>query len=149
VNSPVDETVELVKSEPVAANEAPTTEVILPSIDVSASTEEQAKQAARKSTSRRGPNRRRPRNPNYKKTEGEGDSNGGDVDSNGGGAGESSAEITAGEVRPTKSRSYNSDFAERQERSERSEPQSPVSATPEPQKSVTESAPKAVEEIKE
>ena len=33
----------------------------------SASPEEQARQAARKSTNRRGPNRRRPRNPNYKK----------------------------------------------------------------------------------
>ena len=122
----------------MAANETPITEATLLTPEVSAPTEEQTKQTARKNTSRRGPNRRRPRNPNYKKTEGEGDSNGGD-------AGEATTEIT-GEARSAQSRSYDSDFAERVERTERSEPQAHISATPEPQKSVTESAPKAVEE---
>lgn len=141
VNNTVDEAIELVKSEPVAGNEAPITEETLLSPEVSAPTEEQTRQTDRKNTSRRGPNRRRPRNPNYKKTEGEGDSNGGD-------AGEAATD-TRGEAHPAQSRSYDSDFAERVEITERSEPQSPISATPEQQTSVTESAPKAVEEIKE
>jgi len=136
VNNAVDEAIELVKSEPVAANETPITEAVLLTSEVSASTEEQA----RKNTSRRGPNRRRPRNPNYKKTEGEGDSNGD--------GGEATTEI-AGEARSSQSRSYDSDFAERVERTERSESQAPVSTVAEPQKSVTESAPKAVESIKQ
>jgi ribonuclease E len=142
VNKTVDEAVELVKSEPVVANETPITEAPLMTPEVSAPTEEQTQQTARKSTSRRGPNRRRPRNPNYKKTDVEGDSNGGDAD-------EAATEII-GEARPAKSRSYDSAFAERVERTERSEPQTPLtSVAPEPQKSVTESAPKVIEEIKE
>jgi len=142
VNKTVDEAVELVKSEPVAANETPITEAALMTPEVSAATEEQTRQTARKSASRRGPNRRRPRNPNYKKTDVEGDSNGGDAD-------EAATEII-GEARPAKSRSYDSAFAERVERTERSEPQTPLtSVAPEPQKSVTESAPKVIEEIKE
>jgi ribonuclease E len=139
VTNTVDENTELVKSEPVAANdEIPITEAILITPEVSAPDEEQTKQTARKNTSRRGPNRRRPRNPNYKKTDAEGDSNGGD-------AGEAATETT-GEAQPTQSRSYDSDFAERVERTERSEPQAHISATPALQKSVTESTPKAVEE---
>jgi len=68
---------------------------------------------------------------------------------NGGDGGEAATEII-GEARPTQSRSYDSAFAERVERTERSEPQAPIiSVAPEPQKSVTESAPKAIEEIKE
>jgi ribonuclease E len=141
VDNTVDEAGELVKSEAVAVNEAPITEATLLTSEVSAQTEEQAKQTARKSSSRRGPNRRRPRNPNYKKTEGEGDSNGGDV-------GEAATD-TQGEVRSAQTRSYDSDFAERVERTERSESQTPVSATSEPQKYVTEFAPKAVESIKQ
>jgi ribonuclease E len=126
----------------VATNETPITEATLMTPEVSAPTEEQTQQTARKSTSRRGPNRRRPRNPNYKKTDVEGDSNGGD-------AGETATEIT-GEARSIPSRSYDSAFAERVERTERSEPQAPIiSVAPEPQKSVTESAPKAIKEIKE
>jgi len=70
-------------------------------------------------------------------------------DSNGGDAAEAALEIT-GEARSTQSRSYDSAFAERVERTERSEPQPPIiSVAPEPQKSVTESAPKAIDEIKE
>jgi ribonuclease E len=140
-NNAADEVVELANSETMAANEAPITEAALVRPDVSAPAEEQTRQTARKSASRRGPNRRRPRNPNYKRIEGEGDSNGGD-------AGESAID-TQGEARSTQSRSYNSDFAERVERAERPEAQATISATPEQQKSVTESAPKAVEEIKE
>ena len=123
----------------MAADETPIADVALLTPEVSAPTEEQAKQSARKNPSRRGPNRRRPRNPNYKKTDVEGDSNGGD-------SGEVTAEMT-GEDRITQARSYDSDFAERVERTERSEPQVQISVTPEPQKSVTESASKAVESI--
>jgi ribonuclease E len=138
VNTTVDETTELFKSEAVAANDTPITEATLVTPEVSAPAEEQAKQTARKNSSRRGPNRRRPRNPNYKKTEVEGDSNGGNT-------GEAATD-TQGETRSTQSRSYDSGFAERVERTERSEPLANVPAAPEPQKSVTESTPKAVEE---
>jgi len=143
VNNTADEGIELVKSEPVAVNETPIAEATLLSSEVSAPTEEKTRQTDRKNTSRRGPNRRRPRNPNYKKTEGEGDSNGGDA-----GEAATATEIT-GEARSTQTRSYDSDFSERVERTERSEPQSQTSATPEQKNSVIESAPKAVEEIKE
>ena len=71
-----DEAVELVKSDAFAANETPSIEETSFTPEVSAAVEEEAKQTARKTSSRRGPNRRRPRNPNYKKTEGEGESNG-------------------------------------------------------------------------
>jgi ribonuclease E len=138
VNTTVDETTELFKSEAVAANDTPITEATLVTPEVSAPAEEQAKQTARKNSSRRGPNRRRPRNPNYKKTEVEGDSNGGNT-------GEAATD-TQGETRSTQSRSYDSGFAERVERTERSEPLANVPAAPEPKKSVTESTPKAVEE---
>jgi ribonuclease E len=153
VNTMTDETVELVKNKPVAANEAAVTEATILVPDSSVSPEEQARQAARKSTNRRGPNRRRPRNPNYKKADGEGDSNDGEGDSNGGGS-ESIAD-TQSEARPAPSRSYDSDFAERvekiekSERAERSEPQAPVSVMPEPQKAFPESVSKAVEPTKQ
>jgi ribonuclease E len=135
VNNAVDESVELIKSDSVIANEIPITEATMLTPEVSASIEEETKQTARKNTSRRGPNRRRPRNPNYKKTDVEGDSNGGDAGATTG--------IT-GEARTRQSRSYDSDFAERVEKTERSEPQ--ASVAPEPQASFTESAPKVVEE---
>ena len=139
-NNAAEENIELVKSEPEAANETPITEATLFTPVVSAPTEEQTKQTDRKINSRRSPNRRRPRNPNYKKTDVEGNSNGGD-------AGEAATEIT-GEARSAQSRSYDNDFADRVERTEYSgsEPRTNISATPEPQKSVTESAPKSVEE---
>ena len=139
VNDAADEAALPVKSEAqTAANIAPITEAALVTQDVVATTDEQSPPAARKSASRRGPNRRRPRNPNYKKAEGEGDTNGGDTDL--------AAIDTRSEDRPGPSRSYDSDFAERVERTERSEPQAPVVNTPEPPKTVTESAPKATEE---
>ncbi|UOA07960.1 Rne/Rng family ribonuclease [Methylobacter sp. S3L5C] len=132
-----DESIALVKSESVAVNEASINEATLPSADASASTDEQPRQTARKSTSRRGPNRRRPRNPNYKKTDEDGESNGGN-------AGEVST-VAQDDVRPTKPRSYNSDFAERQEKVERSEPKAPAVDTLEPKQAAPESAPKVVE----
>ncbi|MDD1619210.1 MAG: ribonuclease E/G, partial [Methylococcaceae bacterium] len=135
VNNAVDESVELIKSDSVIANEIPITEATMLTPEVSASIEEETKQTARKNTSRRGPNRRRPRNPNYKKTDVGGDSNGGDAGATTG--------IT-GEARTRQSRSYDSDFAERVEKTERSEPQ--ASVAPEPQASFTESVPKVVEE---
>ncbi len=140
-NKTVDEAIENVKNEVVAVNETAITEAtLLVTPDISAPAEEQIKQTDRKINSRRSPNRRRPRNPNYKKTEMESNSNGGDV-------GEATPEIT-GESRSAPSRSYDNDFAERVERAERSGSESRIniSATPEPQKSVTESAPKVDEE---
>ncbi|WP_262966069.1 Rne/Rng family ribonuclease [Methylobacter psychrophilus] len=131
-----DESVALIKSEPVVANEVSVTEATS-SAEISVSTDEQTRQAAKKSTSRRGPNRRRPRNPNYKKTDEDGESNGGNN-------GEATT-IAQDDVRPTKPRSYNSDFAERQEKAERPEPKAPAVDTSEPKQAVTESAPKAVE----
>jgi ribonuclease E len=131
-----DESVALIKSEPVVANEASITEATS-SAEISVSTDEQTRQAAKKSTSRRGPNRRRPRNPNYKKTDEDGESNGGNN-------GEATT-IAQDDVRPTKPRSYNSDFAERQEKAERPEPKAPTVDTSEPKQAATESAPKAVE----
>jgi ribonuclease E len=133
-----DETIKPVKDESMLVSEASFIEAASIAPEVSAPTDEQSRQIARKNTSRRGPNRRRPRNPNYKKTDGESDANGGN-------AGEADP-YTQGETRSTQSRSYDSDFAERAERTERSEPQSTISATPEPQKSVAESTSKAVEE---
>ena len=136
-----DEAIELVKTDAFAANETPSIEETSFTPEVSAAVEEEAKQTARKTSSRRGPNRRRPRNPNYKKTEGEGESNGADV-------GGIKREMT-GEAPLAQSRSYDSDFAERVERTERSEVQAPVAAAPEPQKPVFESAPREVESIKQ
>jgi ribonuclease E len=152
VNNAADEAIELVQTEPEAAGEAPVTEAVFlesdDSGDVFAPAEEQARPPARRGTSRRGPNRRRPRNPNYnKRTDAEGDANGGDT-----------GEEASSEAHSLPARSYDSDFAERVERVERvekververSEPQAPVSEAPEPQKAVPEAAPKVVESIKQ
>ncbi len=87
---------------------------------------EQEKPTVRKNNNRRGPNRRRPRNPNYKKSEGEGESAIGDT---------TLAAIDGrSEDRGSQSRSYNSEFAERVEKADSSE-----SKSSEPQKSVNES----------
>ncbi|MDD5630565.1 MAG: Rne/Rng family ribonuclease, partial [Methylococcales bacterium] len=137
----VDDAIELDKSVPLTGYEATTTEAALSPADVPGTAEEQVGQPARKSASRRGPNRRRPRNPNYQKAEGEGDTNGGEGNSNGG-AGESSAELTS-ESHPAQSRSYDSHFADRVERAERPESQASFSTAPEPQRSSPEAAPKA------
>jgi ribonuclease E len=63
--------------------------------------------------SRRGPNRRRPRNPNYKRPDTNGDANG---------AHEASGD-SSDESRPAPPRSYDNDFAHRAEKTERPEPQ--------------------------
>ncbi|MDP3837514.1 MAG: ribonuclease E/G, partial [Methylococcales bacterium] len=85
--------------------------------DVEINTEEQTPKPERKNNSRRGPNRRRPRNPNYKKPEFDNDApvHHSDESSNTG------AEDNASEPRPAKVRSYDSEFAERVEKVERIE----------------------------
>ncbi|HEY8219519.1 MAG TPA: Rne/Rng family ribonuclease [Methylobacter sp.] len=72
----------------------------------------------KRNNARRGPNRRRPRNPNYKKPETEGDSNN---------THEASA-VSNDEPRSAAPRSYDNDFADRAERTERPEPQSDSSS---------------------
>ena len=124
---------ELVENQQPIVNEGLVVETTALTQDVSSETDDQAKPAARKNNNRRGPNRRRPRNPNYKKTEGEGDAVVGDTTL--------VAIDSRTEDRGSQSRSYNSEFAERVEKTESSEPK-----VSEPQKSVTESAPKAVED---
>jgi len=92
---------------------APVTEniSIAPEVAISAvPNEEQAAPIKPRSNSRRGPNRRRPRNPNYKKPEFEGDT---------GNQGEQAAGETNGSQAPERVRSYDSNFAERIERTER------------------------------
>jgi len=78
----------------------------------------------KRNNARRGPNRRRPRNPNYKKPETDGDSNP---------AYEASGE-SSDESRPAP-RSYDNDFAQRAERTERPEAQvhAPSQASTAPQ----------------
>jgi ribonuclease E len=98
----------------------------------------------KRNNARRGPNRRRPRNPNYKRPETDSDSNSTHGASN----------VSSDEPRPAGHRSYDNDFAERVERTERPEPQANVSSqvntgnqqsdAPK-QAAATESAPKPVE----
>jgi ribonuclease E len=84
--------------------------------DVATASEGQALKPERKNNARRGPNRRRPRNPNYKKPELDGDTQASQSDES------SSTETVASEPRPAPVRSYNSEFAERIEKVERAEP---------------------------
>ena len=84
----------------------------------------------KKSSPRRGPNRRRPRNPNYKKTESEANINGSDN-------GETPFTAMTGEGQG-QAQSYDRDFAGRIDRIERSEA-NVVSATAEPKQTVSES----------
>jgi ribonuclease E len=94
----------------------------------------------KKSSPRRGPNRRRPRNPNYKKTESEANTNGSDN-------GETPFTAMTGEGQ---AQSYDRDFAGRIDRIERSEV-NVVSATAEPKQTVSEivSVVKATQETNE
>ncbi len=104
-------------------------------------TEGLAPKPERKSNTRRGPNRRRPRNPNYKKPELEGDAQSYHNDES------PTVETSTNEARPVQVRSYNSEFAERVEKIERAE--SPVS-TPSPVEhhaAVAESAPAPKAEV--
>jgi len=147
-NPPVTKT-ETVKSEAVEVSE------------IVSSAPEQAPATAgehpKRNNARRGPNRRRPRNPNYKKPETDGDSNA---------AYEASGE-SSDESRPAP-RSYDNDFAQRAERTERPEapanvpsqdntgyrdseaekPTATVEPAPAP-KPVAEAAPRPVEAVRQ
>jgi len=127
-NDAVEGGLDVVENQLPMVNEALVVETSELAQDVSIETDDQAKPAARKNNNRRGPNRRRPRNPNYKKTEGEGDAVAGDTTL--------VAVDSRNEDRGSQSRSYNNGFAERIEKTESSEPQ----------KSVNESTPKPVED---
>jgi len=119
---------DIVENQLPIVNEGLITETATQMQDGSTESDDQGKPAARKNNNRRGPNRRRPRNPNYKKTEGEGDAIVGDTTM--------VAIDSRTEDRGSQSRSYNSEFAERVERTESSEPQ----------KLVNESTSKVVED---
>jgi len=119
---------DVVENQLPMVNEGLITETATQMQDGSIESDDQGKPAARKNNNRRGPNRRRPRNPNYKKTEGEGDAIVGDTTM--------VAIDSRTEDRGSQSRSYNSEFAERVEKTESSEPQ----------KSVNESTSKVVED---
>ncbi|MGZ8184968.1 MAG: Rne/Rng family ribonuclease [Methylobacter sp.] len=124
--------------EPSSTNEA----------EIAVFAEAQPKQANGKNNTRRGPNRRRPRNPNYKKFEA-------DTHANNSNENETSSEFIS-ESRPLQTRSYDNDFAERTQQTERS---GPLTATPvqvstinpdsEPKKPAAESSPGVVIPIKQ
>jgi len=142
--APVNDDAEVVKNESSSVNKDVVIQesAIVLSAEPQVTTDELQAKPERKNTARRGPNRRRPRNPNYKRTDGEGEA-----------SGTESAEASTGEAKPASVRSYDSDFAQRvDERTERSEPQAAVtsSAAPikEPKQAVSEAAPKVVEAVK-
>ncbi|MDP2903866.1 MAG: ribonuclease E/G, partial [Methylovulum sp.] len=97
-----------VKIEPVKSEPIPETV----SIPEAATSEEQIQSPVKKNNSRRGPNRRRPRNPNYKKP---------DPDNENGNANDAEPPIGGGEEYTVQLRSYAGDFAERLEKIERTE----------------------------
>ncbi|WP_333874072.1 Rne/Rng family ribonuclease [Methylobacter sp.] len=103
---------------PVAKTEQVKTEAVEVSEAISSAPELAlvAGEHPKRNNARRGPNRRRPRNPNYKKPETNGDSNT---------VSEASSDSND-ESRPTAPRSYDNDFAKRVERTER--PESPANA---------------------
>ena len=127
-NDAVEVGLDVVENQLPIVNEALVVDTSGLAQEVSTEADDQAKPAARKNNNRRGPNRRRPRNPNYKKTEGEGDAAVGDTSL--------VAIDSRSEERGSQSRSYNNDFAERADKTESSEPQ----------KTVNESTPKPVED---
>ncbi len=112
-NLPIAKT-EQVKNEAVAVSEVIST---APELAPPAATNgDQPK----RNNARRGPNRRRPRNPNYKRPETDGDSTNATHDA---------SSVGSDEPRPAAPRSYDNDFAERSERSERpQQPQANVSS---------------------
>jgi len=142
--SNTEESVEIVKNEVVINTEAMikkgAPEVDVPSlpIEVTVATGDQVS-TERKSSSRRGPNRRRPRNPNYKKIEFEGNVNTSD-------SGEAIVTPITGENRAPQAQSYDRDFAGRVERSESS-----ATVTSEPKQTISEPLPtvKAIQETNE
>jgi ribonuclease E len=106
----------------------------------------------KRNNARRGPNRRRPRNPNYKKPETDGDSNNT----------HEASSVSNDEPRPAGPRSYDNDFSERAERTERPEPQAnnaghqdsearkpATTAEPAPAPKPVEAAPKPIEVIRQ
>jgi ribonuclease E len=129
-NIAADETAQFVATEAVPVKETAVPEAILGSTDVSVATDEQSR-PDKKNNTRRGPNRRRPRNPNYKRVEGEGESDSNDGETN---------QASTDEARTAPVTSYDSDFAQRVERAERSEPQTSISvpSAPEPVVKVVE-----------
>ncbi|MGZ8189807.1 MAG: Rne/Rng family ribonuclease [Methylococcaceae bacterium] len=141
------ERVSLVKNEPAEIEES-----IAAEGEAITSSEDQTRPASKRNNTRRGPNRRRPRNPNYKKPESDSESNG------------NREEIFTESSEPVyeKPQSYDNQFAEKVQKIDRTEPQvsseTVVTHEPkeiasynqalEPVKVITESAPKAVETIR-
>lgn len=142
--SNTEESVEIVKNEVVINTEAminkgaPVVDVPSLPIEVTVATGDQVS-TERKSSARRGPNRRRPRNPNYKKIEFEGNANTSD-------SGEAIVTPITGENRAPQSQSYDRDFAGRVERSESS-----ATVTSEPKQTISVPLPtvKAIQETSE
>ena len=142
--SNTEESVEIVKNEVVINTEAminkgaPVVDVPSLPIEVTVATGDQVS-TERKSSARRGPNRRRPRNPNYKKIEFEGNANTSD-------SVEAIVTPITGENRAPQAQSYDRDFAGRVERSESS-----ATVTSEPKQTISEPLPtvKAIQETSE
>jgi len=106
------------KAEDIKIEAAEVVEVIATAPEVSPPSVAGEREHPKRNNARRGPNRRRPRNPNYKKPETEGDSN----------ASNEATGSSNDESRPAP-RSYDGDFAERAERAERTErPESQTNA---------------------
>ena len=166
--APVSDVAEVVKVDSIAVNEAVKSDSVVDSVvnDDSVATSDAPDRSTERKNSRRGPNRRRPRNPNYKRVDHEGGETGS--------AGHEGGEVSSGEAKAEPVRSYDNDFAQRVERRERAETQAPVQAVtpayvsgpapvivaapaPEPRPVVVEltsapapvSAPKAVESFKQ
>ena len=142
--SNTEESVEIVKNEVVINTEAminkgaPVVDVPSLPIEVTVATGDQVS-TERKSSARRGPNRRRPRNPNYKKIEFEGNANTSD-------SVEAIVTPITGENRAPQAQSYDRDFAGRVERSESS-----ATVTSEPKQTISEPLPtvKVIQETNE
>lgn len=142
--SNTEESVEIVKNEVVINTEAminkgtPVVDVPSLPIEVTVATGDQVS-TERKSSARRGPNRRRPRNPNYKKIEFEGNANTSV-------SGEAIVTPITGENRAPQAQSYDRDFAGRVERSESS-----ATVTSEPKQTISEPLPtvKVIQETHE
>ena len=142
--SNTEESVEIVKNEVVINTEAminkgaPVVDVPSLPIEVAVATGDQVS-TERKSSARRGPNRRRPRNPNYKKIEFEGNANTSD-------SVEAIVTPITGENRAPQAQSYDRDFAGRVERSESS-----ATVTSEPKQTISEPLPtvKVIQETSE
>jgi ribonuclease E len=90
---------------------------LIASTDIDGAVTTEAVKSERKNNTRRGPNRRRPRNPNYKKPETDGEAAASHTDES-----PANVESSEQEPRPAPVRSYNSEFAERIEKIERAEP---------------------------